>query len=675
MLKVLILILSLIGAQAIFGHASHDEIDSAIGEEGSSPSNHAGYGYFYNGASEAATDRALSFDCANDAINNYLQSFCGDRLEISQESENLVNESMRALVIRDLRIQAVQFYGMNYTALNQMQTPPQSVSFPWPPCLETSDRNDPRLTGFSSTTPPPSYLDRRSSMMRRFDTKNMVQALAYGERLDKAWNDNNCSSPGVSGSARSMCLTLEGQVDRLHNSYPALWPLSRMDHSRVGSRESATFNFEAQKYQQFKNSIQSLLSTYNNQRGSDESNRNWNELMSNHNFITETQMRIDRAFDQAADDPNSPLAQAVSQLNTIGEGLRSDYKETVNGRIGQICRDAAGVLPATADGRRNKYQLSGMLAVMNPAILRQMMLDLPPDRRDLARAVLCESGLASQVRPTNKCHGITGGPLPSEITVDRRLNTEWPFGTQNYATFSQPNAPDDETTLMTSTVNIKIGPGLSAEQARETLNNWRRNTNCFYNCQTGQHPRNYEQVAADGTISTFMCPSTESTGCPVSSEMRNPPIRFKIDFNILSSEQENINPTVTLHKCFHANLPSDEASDCQRVYETALDRCQRIHRNTEEYCQEKYSGVDDPEINRANSSNIPISEDDDTVNHEIGHILGLSDEYPDGQRPHTALGERTSLMTSGNRLYPRHLEDLLSPTTCTQFQRDIADGN
>ncbi len=59
------------------------------------------------------------------------------------------------------------------------------------------------------------------------------------------------------------------------------------------------------------------------------------------------------------------------------------------------------------------------------------------------------------------------------------------------------------------------------------------------------------------------------------------------------------------------------------------------------------------------------------VTHEVGHILGLKDEYADEFVPDRVIGEENSLMHSSYvapnhlKLYPRHLQTFLSPLCST----------
>ncbi len=76
----------------------------------------------------------------------------------------------------------------------------------------------------------------------------------------------------------------------------------------------------------------------------------------------------------------------------------------------------------------------------------------------------------------------------------------------------------------------------------------------------------------------------------------------------------------------------------------------------------------DARFNRQNSSNYTETTDAPTVIHEVGHLLGLGDEYLDPKRSFSPPGEHDSMMNRsgpGSRFYPRHLQQILEPaSTC-----------
>ena len=54
-----------------------------------------------------------------------------------------------------------------------------------------------------------------------------------------------------------------------------------------------------------------------------------------------------------------------------------------------------------------------------------------------------------------------------------------------------------------------------------------------------------------------------------------------------------------------------------------------------------------------------------TIVHEIGHKLGLPDEYAADYYPFNLVGEHDSFMNNGRNVKPRHIGSILSPRKCS----------
>ncbi len=71
---------------------------------------------------------------------------------------------------------------------------------------------------------------------------------------------------------------------------------------------------------------------------------------------------------------------------------------------------------------------------------------------------------------------------------------------------------------------------------------------------------------------------------------------------------------------------------------------------------------------QADSGNLMENTDCNVLRHEVGHMLGLPDEYQADYYPFNALGENNSVMNGPQpgtpRLYPRHFWSMLHPNSC-----------
>ena len=85
-------------------------------------------------------------------------------------------------------------------------------------------------------------------------------------------------------------------------------------------------------------------------------------------------------------------------------------------------------------------------------------------------------------------------------------------------------------------------------------------------------------------------------------------------------------------------------------------------------CQRAYP-LNSPNNNRENAANLTLGSTLGTIRHELFHQMGNNDdEYVDSAMEFNPIGEFNSLMNNsdgrGARLYPRHVQEILSPIKC-----------
>ena len=75
--------------------------------------------------------------------------------------------------------------------------------------------------------------------------------------------------------------------------------------------------------------------------------------------------------------------------------------------------------------------------------------------------------------------------------------------------------------------------------------------------------------------------------------------------------------------------------------------------------------IGSPRWNRPNSGNLTLGYGNQLFRHEIAHRLGVDDEYFDyNSFPIPNSGEPDSLMRKGDKLKPRHFDEMLKPLHC-----------
>tara|TARA_B100001971_G_scaffold215148_1_gene258358 strand:- start:19692 stop:21410 length:1719 start_codon:yes stop_codon:yes gene_type:complete len=144
-------------------------------------------------------------------------------------------------------------------------------------------------------------------------------------------------------------------------------------------------------------------------------------------------------------------------------------------------------------------------------------------------------------------------------------------------------------------------------------------------------------------------------------------LNFDLNLNPVTSGRSDFN----IHRCW--------CSTCEVYYNHPTRGRIEIPRDTcrADFTKEMEEGLNDPNLNpvadrrswfnQEDAANLTIGSSSDckTIKHELLHKVGLSDEYVASYYPFNLVGEHDSLMNNGERLYPRHIGDLLSPWKCS----------
>jgi hypothetical protein len=208
--------------------------------------------------------------------------------------------------------------------------------------------------------------------------------------------------------------------------------------------------------------------------------------------------------------------------------------------------------------------------------------------------------------------------------------------------------------------------------------------------------------------------------------MTSPPIDFQIQFNPVIPPPDPQPPTVTLHTCYRSELPEPQNTQCSGGRNYMLTRCRdtlhlwkrqgRIGGDSlrgfdlddyldnisrpagpsptpapspaasssplpdflgmneaqiNQYCELRYPVTPRPgtSYDRSDSGNYAMSQvGPGMVLHEVGHLMGLRDEYYDTIYPFSPQGEHDSMMNNSRnpaaRIFPRHLRVFLEPGSC-----------
>ena len=102
------------------------------------------------------------------------------------------------------------------------------------------------------------------------------------------------------------------------------------------------------------------------------------------------------------------------------------------------------------------------------------------------------------VRRETNCQGVSEAScLAAPVTIARRKVNDCPYGSVNYLNISRPETPADAPYTVNLSVNMLVGASLGGADANgdgipdamvTKLQEWKRDTEGFLNCSTGQVP-------------------------------------------------------------------------------------------------------------------------------------------------------------------------------------------
>ncbi|MGK5089620.1 hypothetical protein WDW86_18870 [Bdellovibrionota bacterium FG-2] len=136
-----------------------------------------------------------------------------------------------------------------------------------------------------------------------------------------------------------------------------------------------------------------------------------------------------------------------------------------------------------------------------------------------------------------------------------------------------------------------------------------------------------------------------------------------------------VSEAVRVHRCFRSEIGDEnQAKDCGAVRSFAVNDWQKTCPSGDESC---LKGMDlaagpagGPALNRADSGNFTLNQRLGTVFHEVGHLLGLNDEYEMTPMPLGLLGPKESFMNNSHdpnsRPMPYHFARIVEPLSCVE---------
>lgn len=219
-------------------------------------------------------------------------------------------------------------------------------------------------------------------------------------------------------------------------------------------------------------------------------------------------------------------------------------------------------------------------------------------------------------------------------------------------------------------VPFKINPavlnvyGVAAVEQR--LEEWEQLSQNYYKCQFGEI-ESFSYVDQNNNSQVVNCSK---------NYYQNTDIKF--NFFI---DDKHVFP-INLHLCFSNDAPRDKRTSCDELYQIKIEQC--LNNNSESYCYENIK-PDSYQLltGRVNAANYTYEMSNKTLIHEVGHFLGLRDEYPsmglwnidlNGGFPSIMSNLPSMANLHEFKLLPRHTREILSIKRCF-LPREDSDIN
>ncbi len=380
-------------------------------------------------------------------------------------------------------------------------------------------------------------------------------------------------------------------------------------------------------------------------------------------------------------------ALLVSKLNaSIGPSAKADLKKSFQ-ELMKAEVDIWRVYRAVIEEEMKKVcdlSLDDMLVRYRNAV-SQALADSRGRLADLAelQSVLCTGSLTG-LRVGPACEGVSGGPLPGAVPVkaDQEVYA-FPYSANSSLLFIQ-HAVGDSVTVQVS-VPVLFDDDVVETERRAALELWNQTTSDWYNCYAGTLGKpQYQYLGGYVTPGALVDPALIVTQSCASSPLffAGKSLRFEVHFDAINAaeaaaraELDGAIKTVRVHRCFRTEIDDEtQARDCKAVRDFAVKDWQAGCSKGDQACLDKmvaWGGlVGSPTLNRADSGNFILGQRLKTVFHEVGHLMGLRDEYEDAAMPIGLLGPKESFMNNSHddHSHPMayHFARIAEPLSCTE---------
>ncbi len=607
------------------------------GVEGIFGDSHGGYGYLDR--SEALGDSKFRFGCTKPEMESYLS--------LSSKKDPA---AIALLASQRLREELFEFLTLRYAALDTERRPvkivvppgacihPQSSGFHAIEILPSTLPTDEEI--FNSPPDKMGLLIKYRGAAMQLEPMSWAFALVLDDHL--AYQEKDVCDPQKLDEAS--CFDVRAMRSRLLADFEAL------------------FHLPADRYEQFLKRVMSFVgaSILMDQQLKDSHSNQF------HNLDPKKAFELGRSFYL---DTFKPSPDSVIALQTgVEHALRNSKSPLVTPLLKSVSADLIDNFAKVIRANRIRIQSEAdhlcerdldYVVKKFPNVVRQTLLDLPVDERAALQYHLCGMPAFQEIQPKISCKGVDDDKKNKTVNVNRR-SPSYPYASTNHYSISETPAGE---TLVGLVANFTFDDDFSKSEREGVLARWQESANSWYNCQVGAHTSS-SITATDGNKTvTLNCP-------PEKGLVYSPKARFNIELRIVAPGTK-VSPLVQVHKCYRSETGS---SSCAQVRKDAVnicqDQCAKGATSCVNACEQNTPAVGDPFNNRQDSGNFVVQQAVSVLYHELGHLMGLNDEYTDLSLPLNLIGESASIMRNSHsvysRLYPRQLQQMLEPLRCVK---------
>ena len=635
-----------------FAHTINKPVDEIPSTGNTRPSNHSGYGYLNTSSESEAADK-VNFVCPEDnkiqEISGSCNPFQGELYPANKKIEGMYNAMNGAVFTQELRNNIYDYLVLQKAALSDARP----VDIKKPSCISSKD--DSRKIPVDSKSEVAWNQDIKQLQQKVINTNNVAkkkeldkklktmvkihaikanqsprklsQALVLDDQYRNAWNTSDCANSTIA-RVQQMCASIKEFQQKLRSSYPLIFNnnelMSKATEKKVTFRSSFSdtnnklsekdiMNLsDTPKQVQLKESIKIMVGAHNAPEGltKEEILQRGDRL---YKASVESQYGI--GFDKNSIDT---LYNTAHDSGVIGEydptlgnyTINPNMKNRVQSQdsiVSKIKNTYAKSLKSEVnflcgDNTTNQLKTKN-LAKLYPQVLKQMLLDTNEEAFKQAKYYICKNKLDTLMSsPTaNSCVGVTGDLDSSNGMQVDRYEYSFPFGGSKSYNIKKVG----KELVVKTKINFKFiydpSFNMTEEEQKERFNvkiqKWKTKTNTYFSSLKAK---------------------------------MTPPVTLSYEVGTGTEE-----PVVNVSECYNRELPKADQHRCDKVNEEGG--------------------------NRQDAGNYTIDTDDKALAHEMGHQLGLDDEYEASYYPINNLGEDDSIMNLGLNLYPRHVRRIIQP--------------